>query len=87
VAPPLRPSGEPSPNETVQAGETLMRTYGHTTLRHAGATSVLALIGLVAGLIPLAVWSTLSHAEPAPDALWFAAAMAAGAAVGWVLKR
>lgn len=64
-----------------------MRTYGNAPLKSLGVTSLLAMIGLVAAMLPLAVHATLSDGAPAHWSLYLAASLAAGAAVGWVLKR
>jgi hypothetical protein len=64
-----------------------MRTYGKTSLRTAGATSVLAMIGLVAALIPLALHARLTDGADAHWSLYLLASVAAGGAIGWVLKR
>lgn len=64
-----------------------MRTYGKTSLRGAGATAFLALIGLTAALLPIAAHTLIAPGQPPGDLLYLAAAIVAGGAVGFVLRR
>jgi predicted PurR-regulated permease PerM len=64
-----------------------MRTFGKTPLRGAGATGFLAMIGLAAALVPLAIHSLFTGQEPPGMLLYFAASMIAGGVVGRVLRR
>jgi predicted membrane-bound spermidine synthase len=64
-----------------------MRTYGQQTLRGIGATTFLGLFGTAAALIPVALFSLISHGTPAHWTLYAGAAVVGGAAIGWVLRR
>ncbi len=64
-----------------------MRTYGQQALRGIGATTFLGLFGTTAALIPIALFSMISHGEPAHWTLFAGAAVIGGAAIGWVLRR
>lgn len=85
-APRLRGSGEPSRIGTQELPD-MLRTYGRQSLRTAGATVFLALAGLTAGLIPLALFSVMHQERPPSDLLYLASAIIAGGVVGWLTRR
>jgi hypothetical protein len=64
-----------------------MRTFGKTSMRGAGATVFLALLGLAAALVPLALYSVASGGEQPGMLFYFAASMIAGGVVGRALRR
>ncbi len=56
-------------------------------VRHAGAVGLLSMIGLTAAMIPLALYSVFIERAPQDPLIYLAASVAAGAVVGWVLKK
>jgi hypothetical protein len=65
----------------------MLRTYGRQSLRHAGVTGFLALAGLTAALIPIALFAVTSQHKPPSDLLYIAAAILGGMTVGWLTRR
>lgn len=70
-----------------------MKNYAHLhtdferNLRHIGSIVFLAMLGLVAALIPLAIYSVFVDNAPTDPLLYFGASLAGGAVVGWVLRK
>ncbi len=56
-------------------------------LRHIGAIGFLSMIGLVASMIPISIYSAYIGSVPQEPIIWLASAFCGGSAIGWVLKR
>ena len=56
-------------------------------VRHAGAIGFLSMLGLTAAMIPLALYSLFADKTPNDPLIFIGASIAAGAVVGWVLKK
>lgn len=56
-------------------------------IRHLGALGFLSMLGLVAAMIPIALFAIVSGKVPQNDLVYFIAAIFAGAIIGWVTKR
>jgi hypothetical protein len=65
----------------------MMRRSGRNPLTTAGTTGFLAMLGLAAALVPLALHAATSNGAPASDWLYLAAAIIAGGVVGRALRR
>lgn len=60
---------------------------GQKIVRHAGAIGFLSMVGLTAAMIPLAIYSLFVEAAPQDPLIYLGASIAAGAVVGWVLRK
>ncbi len=56
-------------------------------IRHLGALGFLSMLGLVAAMIPIALFAIVSGKVPQNDLVYLIAAIFAGAIIGWVTKR
>jgi hypothetical protein len=64
-----------------------MRTYGKQALRGLGATTFLGLFGTTAALIPIAIFAIFGEGPNQSLALYAAASVIGGGAIGWILRR
>ena len=64
-----------------------MLDINNPQVRHLGAIGFLSMIGLVAAMVPISLYSAYIGYVPQDPLIWLASAFSGGSAIGWILKR